>query len=74
MSTKFSSDSLKVKGHLEDVGIDEKNIENGSERHGNEGYRLESSGSEQGQQQAAVNMIIIHGLRKSSRFSQLHKG
>lgn len=48
MSTKFSSDSLKGKGHLEDLGIDGKNITNGSERNVIEGYELESSVPEKG--------------------------
>ena len=42
MSTKFSSESLKGKCHLEDLGIDGKNIKNGSQRNGIEGYGLGS--------------------------------
>ena len=42
MSTKFSSESLKGKSHLKDLGIDGKNIKNGSKRNG-----LDSSESEQ---------------------------
>jgi len=44
--TKFSSESLKGKDHLKDLGIDGENIKNGSERNGIEGYGLDSSGSE----------------------------
>jgi hypothetical protein len=37
---KISSESLKGKYHLEDLGIDGKNIKNGSELNGTEGYGL----------------------------------
>ena len=47
-STKFSPESLKGKDHLEDLGTDGKNIKNGSEHNGIEGYGLDSSGSKQG--------------------------
>jgi hypothetical protein len=47
ISTKFSSESLKGKDHLEDLGVDGNNIKNGSESNGIEGYGLYSSGSEQ---------------------------
>jgi hypothetical protein len=57
MSTKFSSECLKGKGHLEDLGIDGKNIKNGSERNGIEGYGLVSSGSEEGR----VPVCCDHG-------------